>query len=71
MGYDETTDELAKILGRMADLMGEQSFSDDDSINSVDAIQGMRLAGKNDDADELAELIQRADELKAQHRTRQ
>ena len=71
MGYDETTDELAKILGRMANLMGEQSFSDDDSINSVEAIQGMRLAGKNDDADELAELIQRADELKAQHRTRQ
>lgn len=61
-------DELAQIVGRVADLMGEATFSDDEAIDSVEAIQRLRLAGNNEDADELAKLILRADELKARHR---
>ncbi len=67
MEYDKETDELAQILGRITDLMGEASFSGGEAINSVEAIQRLRLAGNNKDADELAELFLRGDELKAKY----
>ena len=44
-------------------------MSDDEEINLVETIQKLRQSGNDKDADKLAELVQRADELKAQHQT--
>ena len=67
MAADETLDEFVQILGRIKDLVGEATISDDDGIDLAEAIERLRLSGNNKGADELAELIERADELKAQH----
>lgn len=58
-------DELVTISTRVADLMDEASFSDDENIDTVEAIKRLRLSGANEDADELAELFQRIDEMKS------
>ena len=44
-------------------------MSDDEEIDLVEAVQKLRQSGNDKDADELAELVQRADELTAQHQT--
>ena len=67
MDHDETLDEFLQILARIKDLVGEATISDDAGINLVEAIERLRQSGHNEDADELAELLHRADELKAQH----
>jgi hypothetical protein len=69
MENDDTLIEFVQILGRIADLAGEALMSDDEEINLVEAVQKLRQSGNDKDADELAELVQRADELKAQHQT--
>ncbi len=70
MDKDETLDEFVQILGRIADLMGAATVSDDKDVDLDEAIEQMRLAGNDEGADELAELVQRADELKAQHQAK-
>ncbi len=65
--HDETLDEFLQILARIKDLVGEATISDTAGIDLVEAIERLRQSGNNEDADELAELCQRADELKAQH----
>jgi hypothetical protein len=69
MENDDTLIEFVQILGRIADLAGEALMSDDEEINLVEAVQKLRQSGNDKDADELAELVQRADELKAQQQT--
>jgi len=64
---DETLDEFVQILGRIKELLGEETLSDDEGIDLVDAIQRLQQSGNDQGADELAELIERADELKSQH----
>jgi hypothetical protein len=70
MGNDESLDEFIQILGRIKDLVGDATISDQDGIDLAEAIQRLRQSGNNKDADELAELIRRADELKAQHQAK-
>ena len=70
MDYDETLEEFVQILGRIKDLAGEATISDDEGIDLVETIQRLRLSGNDKDADELAKLIERADELKAQHQAK-
>ena len=70
MDNDDTLREFVQILGRIADLAGEALMSDDEEIDLVATIQNLRQSGNDTDADKLAELVQRADELKAQHQTK-
>jgi hypothetical protein len=70
MEKDETLDEFVRILGRIAELMGSASMSDDKDIDLDRAIEQLRLSGNDEGADELAELVKRADELKAQHQVK-
>ena len=70
MDNDDTLREFVQILGRIADLAGEALMSDDEEIDLVTTIQNLRKSGNDTDADKLAELVQRADELKAQHQTK-
>ena len=69
MDNDKTLEEFVQILGRIKDLIGEAATSDD-GIDLVKAIEGLRQSGSDQDADELAELVERADELKAQHQAK-
>jgi len=68
MDKDETLQEFVQVLGRIKDLLGESMLSVDNDIDLVAAVEHLRQSGNNKDADELAELCKRADELKAQHR---
>ena len=70
MDNDDKLEEFVQILGRIKDLLGDVTTSDDEDIDLVEAIEQLRLSGNNTDADELAELIERADELKAQHQAK-
>lgn len=70
MDNDETLDEFVQILGRISDLMGAASMSDDKDVDLDKAIEQLRSSGNDEGADELAELVQRADELKAQHQAK-
>ena len=65
MDNDKTLEEFVQILGRIKDLVGEAAISDD-GFDLVKAIEGLRQSGNDQGADELAELVKRADELKAQ-----
>ena len=67
MDNEETLDEFIQILGRIKDLVGDAKISGDDGIDLVEAIERLRQSGNDTDADELAELFERAEELKAQH----
>ena len=68
MDKDETLHEFVEILGRIKDLLGESMLSADEDVDLVAAVEHLRHSGNNKDADELAGLCKRADELKAQHR---
>jgi hypothetical protein len=70
MDNDETLDDFVKILGRIAELVGTATISDDKGADLDAAIEQLRLAGNNEDADELAGLVQQADELKSQHQAK-
>ena len=65
MEKDETLEEFVQVLGRIQELVGEATISNDEGFDPVKTIEQLRQSGNNDDADELAELIERADELKA------
>ena len=69
MENDKTLEEFVQILGRIKDLVGEGAISDD-GFDLVKAIEGLRHSGNDQDADELAKLVERADELKAQHQVK-
>ena len=70
MEKDEALEEFVQILGRIKDLLGEATTSDDADLDLAETIEQLRLSGKNDDADALAALIERAEELKEQHQAR-
>ena len=70
MANDETLEEFVQILGRINDLVGEVTTADDKGIDLVDAIAQLRLSGKDKNADVLAKLCARADELKVQHQAK-
>lgn len=59
--------EFVQVLGRINELVGDSTSTNDEEIDLPAAIDRLRLSGKNDDADELSELCGRADELKALH----
>lgn len=67
MENDKTLEEFIQILGRIRELVGEESMSGGTGIDLVDVVEQMRQSGSDTDADELAELIKRAEELKVQH----
>lgn len=67
MENDKTLEEFVQILGRIRELVEEDSMSGDTGIDLVDIVEQMRQSGDDKDADELAELIKRAEELKARH----
>ena len=67
MDNDDTLKEFIQILGRIADLVGDATTSNGEEIDLAETIQKLRQSGNDKDADDLAELVQRADELKAQH----
>jgi len=67
MEHDETLIEFVQILGRIKVLLGDTADSDDEELDLSRAIERLRRSGNDKDADELGELIRRADELKAQH----
>ena len=66
MEKDETLEEFVQILGRIKDLLGEETLPSDTGIDLVDAVEQLRQSGNDKDADELAELLECAEELKAQ-----
>ncbi len=67
MENDEKLEEFVQILGRIRDLVGEDAMSGNTGIDLVDFVEQLRLSKNDGDADELAELIDRAEALKAQH----
>ena len=68
---DQVASELSGILERVSELMILTQFDDDEKMPSQQSIQRLRLMGKNAEADELGELLARAAELEAEHRTKQ
>ena len=70
MENDETLEEFVRILGRIKNLLGEETIPNDTGIDLVDAIEQFRQSGSDKDADELAELLERAEELKAQNKAK-
>ncbi len=70
MDNDVALEEFVKILGRIKDLVGEATIPDAEDFDVVAAIERLRQSGNREDADELAELIERAEKLKAQHQAK-
>ena len=71
MDPDETLIEFVQILGRIKELIGDATNLDDKEDLDLDkATRQLRLAGSDKDADELARLVERADELKVQQQLR-
>jgi len=66
MDKDEKLEEFVQILGRIKKLIEEETAADDNGLDLVDAIKQLRKSGKEEVADELAGLVERADELKTQ-----
>lgn len=67
METDEKLEEFVQILGRIRELVGEESMSGETDIDLVDVVEQMRQSGNDEAADELGALIKRADELKDKH----
>ena len=65
MDNDEALQEFMQILARIKTLLGEATISDGAGIDLDAAVEQLRESGNNNDADELARLCKRADELKA------
>ena len=70
MDKDETLQEFVQILGRIKDLVGESTLLGNEEIDLAEAVERLRQSGNNEDADELAGLCKRADELKAQRQAK-
>jgi len=68
---DPVASELSNILDRVSELTTLAQFDDIEKMSSQEAIQRLRLMGKNAEADELGKLYMRAAELEAKHRTKQ
>jgi hypothetical protein len=66
MDKDEKLEEFVQILGRIQKLIEEETAADDNGLDLVEAIKQLRESGKNDVADELTGLVERAEKLKAQ-----
>lgn len=67
MENDEKLEEFVQILSRIRDLVGEEPMTGGTGIDLVDMVEQLRQSGDDKDADELSELINRAEELKTQH----
>ncbi len=70
MEKDEKFEEFVQILGRIGELVGEESMSDGIGIDLVDVVEQLRQSGDDKDADELNELLKRAEELKAEQQAK-
>jgi hypothetical protein len=70
MDKDETLHDFVQILGRIKDLLGESMLSADEDIDLQEAVERLRRSGNSEDADELAGLCKRADDLKAQRQAK-
>jgi len=70
MENDKTLEEFVQILGRIRELVGEESMSGGTGIDLIDIVEQIRQSGDGKEADELAELIERAEELKALHQAK-
>lgn len=68
MEKDEKLEEFVQVLGRIRELVGEESMSGGTGIDLADVVEQWRHSGNDTDADELGELIKRAEALKAQHK---
>jgi len=66
MDEDEKLEEFVQILGRIRDLVGEEPMTGGTGIDLLDIVEQLRQSGDDKDADELTELLKRAEELKAQ-----
>lgn len=70
MEKDEKLEEFVQILGRIRDMVGEESMSGGTGIDLIDIVEQLRQSGDDKDADELNELLKRAEELKAEHQAK-
>jgi len=70
MDKDESLEEFVQILGRIRELTAQATPADDNGPDLDDVVKQLRLDVEIDDADELAELIERADALKAQQQAK-
>ena len=70
MDNDEALQEFIQVLGRIRTLLGDATISDGASVDLDAAVEQLRESGNNKDADELATLCKRADELKAQQQSK-
>lgn len=67
MDDDSNLQEFLEILRRIRVLVGDAAISGEKDIDFDEVLRQLRQAGSKGEADELAELVRRADELKAQH----
>ena len=67
MDKDEKLEEFVQILSRIRELVGEEPMTGGTGIDLVDIVEQLRQSGDDKDADELTELLKRAEELKAEH----
>ena len=70
MDNDEALQEFIQVLGRIRTLLGDATISDGASVDLDAAVEQLRESGNNKDADELATLCKRANELKAQQQAK-
>ena len=70
MDKDEKLEEFVQILSRIRDLVGEEPMTGGTGIDLVDIVEQLRQSGDDKDADELSELLKRAEELKAEQQAK-
>jgi hypothetical protein len=70
MEKDEKLEEFVQILGRIRELVGEEPMSGGTGIDLIDIVEQLRQSGDDKDADELNELLKRAEELKAEQQAK-
>ena len=70
MEKDEKLEEFVQILSRIRDLVGEEPMTGGTGIDLVDIVEQLRQSGDDKDADELSELLKRAEELKAEQQAK-
>jgi len=67
MDDDTKLKEFLGVLGRIKDLLEEVSISDDEDLDLDKGIEQLRQSGKDKEADQLAGLIEQAENMKAEH----
>jgi hypothetical protein len=67
MDDDTKLKEFLAVLGRIKELLEEVSISDDEDLDLDKAIEQLRQSGNDKDADELAGLVEQAENMKAAH----